>query len=459
MRIVLDPGHGGGDRANRGPTGYIEADGVLDIALRLRRILVMAGYEVLMTRDKNETVDLYRRSEIANQWQGQLFLSLHTNAAESAANGIETFHSYNGEWGSIFREEAKRVAEIVQRNLVQSTGLRDRGIKTRIINNSSSSINNMDYYAVIRRSRMPALITEMGFHTNPNEEALLKTVGFRQKLADALAKAIKEAYPIQRSLTPIMGSPQATLRQAKSWIRERAPDYEHLVDLYYNIAPQYGIRPDIALAQATKETGFFRYGGLVKAWQNNYAGIGATGEVSDGNTPLHGAEATKVRYEKGVHGAVFLNPAVGVEAHIQHLYAYATTNLLPVGKVLYSPRFSLVKRGSAPYVEYLGASDNPEGIGWAYPGNGYGASIINDFLAPLLAVKVEGNNSTPNVEAKEIKVNIHGKLATVQGFKLEGRNYVPIRFLEAFGYEITWDEANEIVEIVYRRNLNQENNI
>ena len=459
MRIVLDPGHGGADRANRGPTGYTEADGVLDIALRLRSLLLNAGYEVMMTRDKDETVELYRRSEMANQWQGQLFLSLHTNAAaESAANGIETFHSFNGEWGSIFREEARRVAEIVQRNLVHATGLRDRGIKTRIVNNNNSSINNMDYYAVIRRSRMPALITEMGFHTNPNEEALLKTVGFRQKLTDALAKAIKEAYPIQKTLTPIMGASQATLQQAKNWIREKAPEYEHLVELYYSIAPQYGIRADIALAQASKETGFFKYGVLVKAWQNNYAGIGATGEVSDGNTPLHGADATKVRYESGVHGAIFSNSAVGVEAHIQHLYAYATTNLLPVGKVLYSPRFALVKRGSAPYVEYLGAAENPVGIGWAYPGYGYGVSIINDFLTPLLAVVVEGSNTTPIVEVKEIMVNIHGKLGTVLGFKLEGKNYVPIRFLEAFGYEITWDDVNEIVEIVYRKNLNPDIN-
>lgn len=455
MKIVLDPGHGGADRANRGPTGYIEADGVLDIALRLRTLLVNAGYEVLMTRDKDETVELYRRAEMANQWQGQLFLSLHTNAADSTANGIETFHSFNGEWGRIFYEEAKRTAEVIQRRLIQATGWRDRGIKTRLVTNTSSAIYGKDYYAVIRRSRMPALITELGFHTNPNEEALLKTVGFRQKLAEALALGIQEAYPVSKNLTPIMGVAQASIQQAKSWIRQRAPEYEGLVDLYYNIAPMYGIRADIALCQACKETGYFRFEGLVKAWQNNYAGIGATGEVSDGNTPLHGADSTKVRFQQGVHGAIFLNPAVGVEAHIQHLYAYATTNLLPVGKVLYSPRFALVKRGSAPYVEYLGVADNPVGVGWAYPGNGYGESILNDFLAPLMSVEVDGNNdsSSPIVEKREVKLNIHGKSAIVEGFLIEGRNYVPVRFLEDFGYEVTWDEENEIVEIVYRRNL------
>ncbi len=455
MRIVLDPGHGGADRANRGPTGYIEADGVLDIGLRLRNLLIDAGYEVTMTRDKDETLELYQRSERANQWQGQLFISLHTNAAaDSTANGIETFHSYNGEWGSIFREEAKRAAEIVQRRLVQATGLRDRGIKTRLVSNSTSAINSLDYYAVIRRSRMPALITEMGFHTNPNEEALLKTVGFRQRLADAIAAGIREAYPTVRSLTPIMGNSVASLQQAKAWLKQRAPEYQQLADIYYSIAPAYGIRADIALCQACKETGYFKYGGLVKSWQNNYAGIGATGEASDGNTALNGADSSKVRFQQGIHGAIFLNSAVGVEAHIQHLFAYATTNLLPVGKTLNSPRFALVKRGSAAYVEHLGAADNPEGVGWAYPGNGYGADIINNYLASLMATEAEVGSGSINIEAKEIKLNIHGRSDTIEGFELQGRNYVPVRFLEAFGYEIAWDEANDIVEIEYRRNIN-----
>lgn len=455
MRIVLDPGHGGTDRANRGPTGYVEADGVLDIGLRLKKLLIDDGYTVLMTRDKDETVELYQRSEWANQRQGQLFISLHTNAAaDSTANGIETFHSYNGEWGSIFREEAKRVAEIIQRRLVQATGFRDRGIKTRLVSNNASAINNMDYYAVIRRSRMPALITEMGFHTNPNEEALLKTAGFRQKLADAIAAGVREAYPLIKSLTPIMGNSVASLQQAKAWLKQRAPEYQQLADIYYSVAPAYGIRADIALCQACKETGYFRYGGLVKSWQNNYAGIGATGEASDGNTPLNGADPSKVRFQQGIHGAIFVNSAVGVEAHIQHLYAYATTNLLPVGKMLYSPRFTLVKRGSAAYVEHLGAADNPEGVGWAYPGNGYGADIINNYLVSLMAAKAEVGSGSINIEAREVKLNIHGRADTIEGFKLEGRNYVPVRFLEAFGYEIAWDEANEIVEIEYRRNTN-----
>ncbi|AOY76358.1 N-acetylmuramoyl-L-alanine amidase [Clostridium formicaceticum] len=195
--IILDPGHGGDDRGNRGPTGYIEADGVLDIGLRLRDGLIQEGYDVRMTREKDETVTLYDRTKMANSWQGSLLLSLHTNAGPEGADGIEIFYTLNNEWqNQQHHQEAKRAAEVIQRSLVEATGLRDRGVKTRLVDNTSSPIYGRDYYAVIRRSNMPALIIEMGFHSNPREEALLKTPEFRQKLADAIVKGMKEAYPM-----------------------------------------------------------------------------------------------------------------------------------------------------------------------------------------------------------------------------------------------------------------------
>ena len=187
--------------------------------------------------------------------------------------------------------------------------------------------------------------------------------------------------------TPILGQAQATVEQARAWLKAKAPDWVSLADLYYAIAPKYGIRADVALAQAAKETGYFRYGGLVQPWQNNFAGIGATGQASDGNTPLRGADPDRVRFEKGVHGAIFTDKSTGVEAHIQHLYAYATTEVLPKDTVLVDPRFNLVRRGTAPYVEYLGAAENPAGVGWAYPGHDYGKSIVRDYLADLLATE------------------------------------------------------------------------
>lgn len=186
-------------------------------------------------------------------------------------------------------------------------------------------------------------------------------------------------------LNPIIGSAVATREQARQLLEARfvPEEFLELVDLYYDIAPIYGIRPDVALAQAAHETGYFRFGNLVEPWQNNFAGIGATGAASDGFTPLNGADPEQVRFERGVHGAIFDTKAAGVEAQIQHLYAYATAKPLPEGRKLLSPRFTLVPRGSAPYVEYLGREQNPSGTGWATDGE-YGFKIINNFIEPML---------------------------------------------------------------------------
>jgi len=72
--------------------------------------------------------------------------------------------------------------------LCKETGRKNRGIKTRLVGATGSPIQGMDYYAILRRTGCPAIIVEAGFHTNPEEEALLKTPEFRQKIAEAIAK-------------------------------------------------------------------------------------------------------------------------------------------------------------------------------------------------------------------------------------------------------------------------------
>lgn len=195
-KIFIDPGHGGTDTANRGPTGYVEAHGVLDIALRLKELLA-TNYEVQLSRELDITLSLEGRANKANAWGADLFVSIHTNAASPEAKGIETWHSKNGEWGTAFQAEAKQVALIVQEELVKATGFKDRGIKTRLVDNPGSPIHGLDYYAVIRKAKCPAIIIEAGFHTNPQEEALLKTSEFRQKVAEAIAAGIRRAYPVE----------------------------------------------------------------------------------------------------------------------------------------------------------------------------------------------------------------------------------------------------------------------
>ena len=135
-----------------------------------------------------------------------------------------------------------------------------------------------------------------------------------------------------------------------------------------------GVRGDVAFAQSLHETGYFKFGGIVQPSQNNYGGIGA----------LNGNSAGQA--------ASFPNPRTGVRAQIQHLKAYASTEALVNACV--DPRFSLVARGVAPYVEWLGAADNPSGKGWAVPGAGYGGKVVS-LLEQILAQEIPQAPQTP----------------------------------------------------------------
>ncbi len=207
----------------------------------------------------------------------------------------------------------------------------------------------------------------------------------------------------------ILGEPVATREQLISYTRDRERSYRRsvpemygrpyneipdLVDYYLEIGKEYGIRGDIAYLQAIKETNFFQFTGLVQPHQNNYSGIWATGSPLTGKEPFNGVCPTKMSFEPGIHGVTYISPRMGVEAQIQHLYAYTTNAPLPQGKELLSPRFVYVKRGCAPRWIDLGGK-------WATPGydpskynsfeeaanagETYGHSILKDYLAKVLA--------------------------------------------------------------------------
>ena len=83
----------------------------------------------------------------------------------------------------------------MQKHVVAKTGMVDRGIKTKTVTRKDSPIYGMDYYADTRLVNMPALLMETGFHSNPEEEAKLKTAAFRQKIAEGILEGLLEAYP------------------------------------------------------------------------------------------------------------------------------------------------------------------------------------------------------------------------------------------------------------------------
>ena len=154
---------------------------------------------------------------------------------------------------------------------------------------------------------------------------------------------------------------------------------ENIAELYIEIGKKYNIRGDLAFAQAVKETGFFQFYGIVQPNQNNFCGLGATGVVNDGDELQNGVNPERAVYLPGVHGITFGTVADGVEAHIQHLYAYAAVDELPDGCELVDPRFKYINRGIAPLWTGLNGR-------WAVPGNGYGESIISDYWMDALDV-------------------------------------------------------------------------
>ena len=138
---------------------------------------------------------------------------------------------------------------------------------------------------------------------------------------------------------------------------------EQFCQIVYDEAAKEGVKPEVVFGQAMKETGYLQFGGSVKIEQFNFAGLGAT-DVNP--TP-----------------ASFPDVATGIRAQVQHLKAYASKDNLTQANV--DPRFSLVTRGTAMYVEWLGQKENPNGKGWATAWN-YGISLMNQYVRPMYSL-------------------------------------------------------------------------
>ena len=166
-------------------------------------------------------------------------------------------------------------------------------------------------------------------------------------------------------LVAVSGKTTVTASQMEKYFKDKgatypayysktdAPTLEKFCQIYVEEANAEGINGAIAFTQAMKETAWLKFGGDVKIEQNNFAGLGTTGG--------------------GVAGASFATVREGIRAQIQHLKAYGSKNALKNECV--DPRFSLVARGSALYVEWLGQKENPNRYGWA-TSKGYGIDIV-----------------------------------------------------------------------------------
>lgn len=168
--VVIDAGHGGFDRGGVPGQRVAEKTVALDVAQRLERALDRQGYHTIMTRDQDVFVPLPQRVAIANSYRNAIFVCIHFNAASRrGANGIETYY---------YSSESAPLAASIHRNLVARTPTENRGVRRR------------GYY-VLRKTRIPAVLVECGFLTNPLEAELAQTAGYRQKLANQIAAGIR----------------------------------------------------------------------------------------------------------------------------------------------------------------------------------------------------------------------------------------------------------------------------
>ena len=214
--IVIDAGHGGKDPGAVGYRGTKEKDIALDVAKRLEKKLSKnMNVKIIMTRDEDVFLRLSERTKIANESNGNLFISIHTNAAEDRrASGFETFLigpnkneaavrvaarenavlELEGTTGkkltnedliqatiaqSAFASKSEQFASMVQKEIKKRVQSRDRGVK------------QAGFYVLMGAS-MPNVLVELGFISNPSEEKKLRSPQYRDQLATAIYRAVEQ---------------------------------------------------------------------------------------------------------------------------------------------------------------------------------------------------------------------------------------------------------------------------
>ena len=224
-RIVIDAGHGGHDTGTIGPTGLMEKDLCLDVALRLGKIIQqrLPGAEVVFTRADDTFIPLEERTNIANDVKADLFLSIHANSSrDHAARGIETYylnlrgsaeamevaarenassqegvHELQDLVKRIARtekiDESKEFAEDIQDSLAKRIEKSGRSIRNRGVRKAP--------FVVLIGADMPSILTEISFLSNPADEKLLKQPEQRQKMAEGLYQGVASYLQSMNSVT------------------------------------------------------------------------------------------------------------------------------------------------------------------------------------------------------------------------------------------------------------------
>jgi N-acetylmuramoyl-L-alanine amidase len=176
--VVIDAGHGGFDRGGIAGQRVSEKMMNLDVAQRLKAVLQSYGYRVVMTRDSDVFLPLGTRVAIANQYRDAIFVCVHFNATpRRSANGIETY---------FYSSQSLSLASAIHYYVNRVAPTPNRGVRRR------------GFY-VLRNTRVPSVLVECGFLTNPTEAQYAQSVSYRQQLADAIARGVRERSMVASS--------------------------------------------------------------------------------------------------------------------------------------------------------------------------------------------------------------------------------------------------------------------
>ena len=224
-RIVIDPGHGGHDTGTIGPTGLMEKDLCLDVALRLGKIIQqrLPGAEVVYTRSDDTFIPLEERTRVANESKADLFISIHANSShDHAARGIETYylnlkgspdamevaarenataqqsiHDLEDIVKKIARsekiDESREFAADIQESLARRIQKLNKTVKDRGVRKAP--------FVVLVGADMPSILTEISFLSNPADEQLLKKPEHRQRVAEGLYQGMANYLQSLNSMT------------------------------------------------------------------------------------------------------------------------------------------------------------------------------------------------------------------------------------------------------------------
>lgn len=179
--IIIDPGHGGEDFGTHSLTSpkYQEKNLNMSTAQLVKENLEKMGYRPILTRSTDEFISLENRAEMANKRQSDLFVSVHYNSAPSRqAEGVEVYY-YQSETDPARTKASRTLAEKILNHVIDKTDAKSRGVKH-------------GNFAVIRETKMPAVLIEGGFLTNEDEMDKIKDPNYLKSIAWGIAQGIEE---------------------------------------------------------------------------------------------------------------------------------------------------------------------------------------------------------------------------------------------------------------------------